>query len=475
MSDTSVYLDPTRPLDDRIDDLLERLTTAEKCAMMLADSPAVERLGVPPYHWWNEALHGVARAGRATVFPQAIGLAATFDPPLMQRIGQVIAEEGRAKYNVAVAAGLRGQYRGLTYWSPNVNIFRDPRWGRGHETYGEDPWLAGELGAAFVRGIQQEEGGYLKAAACAKHYAVHSGPEGQRHTFNAVVSQKDLWETYLPAFEKLAEAGVEAFMGAYNRTNGEPCCASELLLERILRGSWGFRGHVVSDCGAIGDIHDHHKVTRTAEESAALAVKRGCDLNCGSTYSALPAALEQGLLDEADIDRSVRRLLSTRFRLGQFDPPDRVPWSSIGTERIRAAEHVTLAREAAEKSIVLLKNNGVLPLGRGSEPRKILLEGHNAASVDVLLGNYFGISDTLVTVLEGMSAAAPEHYKIEYKMGMLPDRDNVNPIDWSTPGKFNEFDAVIVVAGLVPMLEGEEGEAILSPDRGDRSDRKSVV
>ena len=470
MSDTSVYLDPTRPLDDRIDDLLERLTTAEKCAMMLADSPAVERLGVPPYHWWNEALHGVARAGRATVFPQAIGLAATFDPPLMQRIGQVIAEEGRAKYNVAVAAGLRGQYRGLTYWSPNVNIFRDPRWGRGHETYGEDPWLDGELGAAFVRGIQQEEGGYLKAAACAKHYAVHSGPEGQRHTFNAVVSQKDLWETYLPAFEKLAEAGVEAFMGAYNRTNGEPCCASELLLERILRGSWGFRGHVVSDCGAIGDIHDHHKVTRTAEESAALAVKRGCDLNCGSTYSALPAALEQGLLDEADIDRSVRRLLCTRFRLGQFDPPDRVPWSSIGTERIRAAEHVTLAREAAEKSIVLLKNNGVLPLGRGSEPRKILLEGHNAASVDVLLGNYFGISDTLVTVLEGMSAAAPEHYKIEYKMGMLPDRDNVNPIDWSTPGKFNEFDAVIVVAGLVPMLEGEEGEAILSPDRGDRSD-----
>ncbi|HKJ84778.1 MAG TPA: glycoside hydrolase family 3 N-terminal domain-containing protein, partial [Spirochaetia bacterium] len=462
-------LDPERPLDERIDDLLGRLTSDEKCALMLADSPAVERLGIPAYHWWNECLHGVARAGRATIFPQAIGMAAAFDPDLMRRIGEVIAEEGRAKYNAAVKAGLRGQYRGLTFWTPNINIFRDPRWGRGQETYGEDPYLSGELGASFVEGLQQEVGGYLKAAGCAKHYAVHSGPEGQRHSFNAVVSPKELRETYLPAFERLVKAGVESVMGAYNRTNDEPCCGSKLLLEDILRGEWQFTGHVVSDCGAIGDFHDYHKVTKNAEESAALAVSRGCDLNCGSVYKALPAALEQGLLTEEQIDASVRRLLRTRFRLGQFDPDERVPFSTIGTDRIRAPEHIQLAREAAEKSIVLLKNNGVLPILRDEKPRRIFLTGHNAASVDTLLGNYFGIGDSLVTVLEGLSAAAPEHYKIEYRMGMMPDRPNANPVDWGIPGKWDSFDAIIAVAGLVPMLEGEEGEAILSAERGDRT------
>jgi len=466
---SSIYLDPDRPLKERIEDLLSRLSSDEKCALMLSDSPAVERLGIPAYHWWNECLHGVARAGRATIFPQAIGMAAAFDPDLMRRIGEAIAEEGRAKYNAAVKAGLRGQYRGLTFWTPNINIFRDPRWGRGQETYGEDPYLSGELGASFVEGLQQEVDGYLKAAACAKHYAVHSGPEGQRHTFNAVVSQKELRETYLPAFKRLVDAGVESVMGAYNRTNGEPCCGSRLLLEEILRGEWGFAGHVVSDCGAIGDFHDYHKVTKNAEESAALAVRRGCDLNCGSVYRALPAALEQGLLGEEEIDASVRRLLRTRFRLGQFDPDDRVPFSAIGTDRIRAPEHVQLAREAAEKSIVLLKNDGVLPILRDEKPRRIFLTGHNAASVDTLLGNYFGIADSLVTVLEGLCAAAPEHYKIEYRMGMLPDRPNANPVDWGIPGKWDSFDAIIAVAGLVPMLEGEEGEAIMSEDRGDRT------
>ena len=465
---TPIYLDPDRPLDERIEDLLSRLTRDEKCALMLANSPEIERLGIPRYHWWNECLHGVARAGRATVYPQAIGLAAAFDPELMERIGEAIAEEGRAKYNAAVKAGLRGQYRGLTYWTPNINIFRDPRWGRGQETYGEDPYLSGELGARFVKGLQQEVDGYLKAAGCAKHYAVHSGPEGQRHTFNAVVSRKELYETYLPAFRRLAEASVEAFMGAYNRVNDEPACGSRLLLEEVLRGEWGFQGHVVSDCGAIGDFHDHHKVTKSAEESAALAVSRGCDLNCGSVYTALPAALEQGLLDEEQVDASVRRLLRTRFRLGQFDPEECDPFSSIGTDRIRAPEFVTLAREAAEKSIVLLKNDGVLPILRGDEPRKIFLTGHNAASTDVLLGNYFGIADNLVSVLEGLCAAAPEHYKIEYRMGNVPDRENVNPVDWGVPGKFDDFDAIVAVMGLVPMLEGEEGEAILSPERGDR-------
>ncbi|MFW5689450.1 MAG: glycoside hydrolase family 3 N-terminal domain-containing protein, partial [Spirochaetota bacterium] len=472
MSDATsnaAYLDPDKPLEERIEDLLSRLTTDEKCALMLADSPAVERLGIPAYHWWNECLHGVARAGRATIFPQAIGMAAAFDPDLMERIAQAIADEGRAKYNAAIKAGLRGQYRGLTYWTPNINIFRDPRWGRGQETYGEDPFLSGELGARFVRGLQQEEGGYLKAAACAKHYAVHSGPEGERHTFNAVVSEKELYETYLPAFKRLVDEGVESVMGAYNRTNDEPCCGSKLLLEEILRGAWQFKGHVVSDCGAIGDFHDHHKVTKNAEESAALAVRRGCDLNCGSVYRALPEALKQGLLEEEHVDASVRRLLRTRFRLGQFDPEDRVPYSTIGTDRIRAPEHIQLAREAAEKSIVLLKNNGVLPIARTDAPRKIYVAGPNAASNDVLLGNYFGVGESLVSVIEGIVAASPEHYKVEYRMGITPDKPNANPVDWSIPGKWDSFDAIVAVAGLVPMLEGEEGEAILSAERGDRT------
>jgi beta-glucosidase len=466
---TPPYLDPDQPREARIDDLVSRMTRAEKCSQLLADSPAIDRLGVPRYHWWNECLHGVARAGRATVFPQAIGLAATFDPELMERIGEAIAEEARAKYNAALKADLRGQYRGLTFWTPNVNIFRDPRWGRGQETYGEDPYLSGELGAAFVRGLQQEVDGYLKAAGCAKHFAVHSGPEGERHTFNAVVSEKDLRETYLPAFKRLADEGVEAFMGAYNRTNGEPCCGSQLLLEDILRGEWGFKGHVVSDCGAIGDFHDYHKVTATSEESAALAVSRGCDLNCGSVYRSLERAIELGLLDESDIDTSLKRLLRTRFRLGQFDPPERDPFASIGTDRIRAPEHVQLAREAAEKSIVLLKNNGVLPLRKGPKAKRIFVTGHNAASTDVLLGNYFGVSDQLVTVLEGLVGEAPEHYKIEYRMGNVADRENANPVDWGIPGKWDGFDAIVAVMGLVPMLEGEEGEAILSSERGDRT------
>ena len=464
------FQDPNAPLAERVADLLSRMTLKEKCSQLLADSPAVERLGVPAYHWWNECLHGVARAGRATVFPQAIGLAAAFDPQLMRRIGEAISEEARAKYHAAVRAGMRGQYRGLTFWTPNINIFRDPRWGRGQETYGEDPYLSGELGAAFVEGLQQQQDGYLKAAGCAKHYAVHSGPEAERHTFNAVVSPKDLRETYLPAFERLVRAGVEAVMGAYNRTNDEPCCGSELLLEQILRGEWGFTGHVVSDCGAIGDFHDHHKVTASAEESAALALSNGCDLNCGSVYEAVGRAVEQGLVTEETVDRSVARLLRTRFRLGQFDPDERVPWSETPTEVIRSPEHVRLAREAAEKSIVLLKNDGVLPIERGEEPKRIYLMGPNAASTDVLLGNYFGVSEGLVTVLEALTGAVPEHFTIEYKMGMLAHQDNINPVDWSTPGKFDNFDAVIAVAGLVPMLEGEEGEAILSAERGDRSD-----
>jgi beta-glucosidase len=463
------FRDTDVPLEDRINDLLAHMTLNEKCGQLLSNAPAIERLGVPAYHWWNECLHGVARAGRATVFPQAIGLAATFDRELLERIGLAIAEEGRAKYNAAVAAGNTGQYRGLTFWTPNINIFRDPRWGRGQETYGEDPYLTGELGASLVRGLQREQGGYLTASACAKHFAVHSGPEGLRHVFDAVVSARDLRETYLPAFRRLVDEGVESVMGAYNRVNGEPCCASTLLLQEILRGEWGFAGHVVSDCGAIGDIHDHHKVTGSAEQSSALAVRNGCDLNCGTTYEALPAAVEGGLLSEQDIDRSLRRLLRTRFRLGMFDPPEHVPFTKIGTDRIRCPEHVDLAREAAEKSIVLLKNNGVLPVVRGDTPKRLYLTGHNAASTDVLLGNYFGVSDRLVTVLEGVAAESPEHFRVEYRVGTRPDRPNANPVDWAVPGKFDDFDLCIAVVGLSPLMEGEEGEAILSAERGDRT------
>lgn len=465
-----LFLNPDIPLEDRIEDLISRMTLEEKCSQLLADSPAIERLGVPAYHWWNECLHGVARAGRATVFPQAIGLAAAFDPDLMRRIGEAISDEARAKYHAAVEKGMRGQYRGLTFWTPNVNIFRDPRWGRGQETYGEDPYLSGELGAAFVEGLQQQQDGYLKAAGCAKHFAVHSGPEAERHSFNALVSPKDLHETYLPAFERLVRAGVEAVMGAYNRTNGEPCCASNLLIEQILRSDWGFKGHVVSDCGAIADFHEHHKVTTSAEDSAALALNTGCDLNCGWAYKALGRAVEQGLTTEQTVDRSVARLLRTRFRLGHFDPDWLVPWSDTPTDEIRSQDHVKLAREAAEKSIVLLKNNGVLPIERGGTPKRIYLMGPNAASTDVLLGNYFGASDNLVTVLEALTEAVPEHFTVEYRMGMLAHQDTINPVDWSTPGEFDTFDIVIAVAGLVPMLEGEEGEAILSAEQGDRSD-----
>ncbi len=324
------FFDPDLPLEERLDDLMARLSLEEKISQMVFDAPAIPHLGIPAYNWWNECLHGVGRAGLATVFPQAIGLGAAWNPGLVQHIAEAISDEARAKYHAALRQGRHDMYWGLTFWSPNINIFRDPRWGRGQETYGEDPYLTARNGVAFVRGLQGDDPNYLKVAATPKHYAVHSGPEHARHHFDAIASEEDMRRTYLPAFQAcVQEAKAESVMGAYNRTNGEPCCASPTLLEKILRQEWGFEGYVVSDCGAISDIYRGHKVAADAAEAAALAVRNGCDLECGSAYSALGEAEERGLITEAEIDRAVRRLFRTRFRLGMFDPPERVPYASI--------------------------------------------------------------------------------------------------------------------------------------------------
>lgn len=466
-----IYLDPARSRTERVQDLLSRMTIQEKISQMRNAADAIPRLGIPAYDFWSEGLHGVARNGRATVFPQAIGLAATWDPNLVHEIANAIGDEARAKYHEAFRKN--GQtiiYQGLTFWSPNINIFRDPRWGRGQETWGEDPTLTGEMGAAFVRGLQGDDPKYMKAAACAKHYAVHSGPERDRHTFDAVVSRRDLYATYLPAFKKLVtEANVEAVMGAYNRTLGEPCNASKLLLEDILRGEWGFQGHVVSDCGALTDIHNHHKYTSDGAESAALALKRGCDIGCDCVfYDYLQEALDCGMVTEADIDRALARTLDTRFKLGMFDPAESVPYSSIPMSVVGCEEHRQIAYEAALKSVVLLKNhNQILPIRENI--RTMAVVGPNAGNIDVLLGNYHGISDTLTTLLEGIISRAPEGVKIEYRPGCTLTSETRHPVDWSVYQAANS-DITIACMGLSPLLEGEEGDASLSDQNGDRLD-----
>ncbi len=465
MQNKHPFLDPTQPLGRRVDDLIARLTLSEKINQLLHENNAVPRLDVPAYNWWNEACHGVGRNGRATVFPQVIGLGATWNRALIKRVANTIADEARAKHHSAIAAGRRGQYQGLTFWTPNINIFRDPRWGRGQETFGEDPFLTGELGVAMVQGLQGDHPRYLKTAACAKHYAVHSGPEQERHTFDACPTPKDLEETYLPAFEKLVKAGVEAVMGAYNRTLGEPCCGSKFLLGEVLRKRWAFQGHVVSDCGAVDDFHQHHKITRDAAESAALAVKNGCDLNCGCTYNDLIVAVKQGLITEAEIEVSLRRLLSTKFKLGLLDSPELLPWSKIPAAVIDCEAHRSLAREAAVESIVLLKNNGILPLRPDYE--SILVAGPTAASTTVLLGNYYGFSPRLVTLAEGILERAPTDCRVVYRTGcplLSPMAPGVN----YTYGTASENEVTIAVIGLDPSLEGEEGDTVASPTGGDR-------
>lgn len=465
MSASFPFLDPSLALSARIDDLVARLTLPEKINQLLHENNAVPRLGVPAYNWWNEACHGVGRNGRATVFPQVIGLGATWNRDLVQRVADTIADEARAKHHTALAAGRHGQYQGLTFWTPNINIFRDPRWGRGQETFGEDPFLTGELGSAMVRGLQGNDPCYLKTAACAKHYAVHSGPEQERHGFDACPTPKDLHETYLPAFEKLVATGVEAVMGAYNRTLGEPCCGSKFLLGDVLRTRWGFQGHVVSDCGAIDDFHRHHHVTTDAASSAALAVKNGCDLNCGCTYNDLVVAVQSGLITEAEIEVSVRRLLATKFKLGLFDPPAQVPWSGLSSAVVDCEKHRALAREAAVESIVLLKNNGVLPLRADHE--SLLVTGPTAASVPALLGNYYGFSPKLVTLAEGILERAPESCRVVYRMG-CPLSSPMAPGVNYTFGTAAENEITIAVLGLDPSLEGEEGDTVASPSGGDR-------
>ncbi len=463
---TLPFKDPALPIEARVDDLLGRLSLPEKIGQLMHDNPAIERLGVPAYNWWNEACHGVGRAGRATVFPQVMGLAATWDRQLVRRVASTISDEARAKHNDSVSKGRRGMYQGLTFWTPNINIFRDPRWGRGQETFGEDPFLTGELGAEMVKGLQGDDPRYMKVAACAKHYAVHSGPESERHVFDAQPTPKDLYETYLPAFKKLVDTGVEAVMGAYNRTLGEPCCASRLLMGDILRGRWGFKGHYVSDCGAIDDFHLYHGVTRNRAESAAMAVRAGCDLNCGCTYADLYEAAKEGLVSEAEIDASLRRLLRTRFRLGFFDPQELLPWSKLGFGIVDSKEHRALARKAAAESVVLLKNKGgLLPLRR--DYGRVLVVGPTAANIGALVGNYYGMAPELVTIFQGIMEALDPNTPVKYRPGcpiLSPQAPGVN---YTYPAA-EMADIVIAVMGLDHTLEGEEGDSVASPSGGDR-------
>ena len=458
-------------LDERTADLISKLTLEEKMSQLRHDAPAIPRLYIPAYNWWNEALHGVARFGRATVFPQPIGMAATFDEDLIHRIGIVISDEARAKYNAAVSIGNRKQYTGLTFWSPNVNIFRDPRWGRGMETWGEDPFLTGELAGAFVDGMQGDHPKYLKTAACAKHYVVHSGPEADRHSFNAIPPQKDFYETYLPAFRKMVvEHHVEAVMCAYNRTFSEPCCGSTYLLTDILRKQWGFEGHILSDCGAINDFYRHHKVTESQAESAALALESGVDLNCGSAFKSLKAAYDQGLIAEEQVDERLTTLLKTRFKLGLFDPPSMNPYNDIKPDVVNSKKHKQLAREAAQKSIVLLKNeNNTLPLSK--DLKEIMVVGPLASSVDAMLGNYYGTSDEITTILEGISGKIHLGTRMDYRHAFLLDRKNLNPLSYGI-GEAKRADVTIAVIGLSTLLEGEEGEALASDYKSDRKNIK---
>ncbi|MCD7726418.1 MAG: glycoside hydrolase family 3 C-terminal domain-containing protein [Clostridiales bacterium] len=452
--------------------LVNQMTIEERASQLRYDAPAIERLGIPAYNWWGEALHGVARAGTATSFPQAIGMAATFDTELVEKAGDVSATEGRAKYNALSEENDRDIYKGLTFWSPNVNIFRDPRWGRGHETFGEDPYLTSRMGVAYVKGLQGE-GEELKTAACAKHFAVHSGPEAVRHEFNATATKKDMAETYLPAFQAcVQEAGVEAVMGAYNRTNGEPCCGSRTLIRDILRGEWGFQGHFVSDCWAIKDFHEHHMVTHNPQESAAMALKAGCDINCGVTYLHLLKALQEGIVTEEEITEAAVRVFTTRYLLGLFDGSgyDQIPY-----EKVECEEHLAVAERLTRESAVLLKNNGVLPL-KADDGKTIGVIGPNADSRAALIGNYHGTSSRYITILEGIQDKVGHNGRILYSEGAHLFKDRVEPLAWANDRiaeavvVARHSDVVVLCVGLDETLEGEEGDTGNSYASGDKPD-----
>ena len=451
------YQNTRLDFEERAKDLVSRMTLEEKVSQLTNAAAAVERLGIPQYDWWNECLHGVARAGKATVFPQAIGMAATFDRELMFRMADITSTEARAKYNDFISRGSRERYQGLTFWSPNINIFRDPRWGRGHETYGEDPYLMGELGVQFIRGLQGDDDRYFKVVATSKHYAVHSGPEPLRHEFDAVTSERDFRDTYLPAFKKTVEEGkVYSVMCAYNRYMGEPCCGSGWLQEELLRGELGFDGYIVSDCGAIRDFHSGHNVVGTREEAAALGVLSGTDLNCGNVYPALVEAVNKGLIAEEQIDVSVERLMLARMKLGMFDPDEMVPWSDVPYEVVSSPEHRQVALEMARKSIVLLKNeNGALPLDR--DLGKVAVIGPNADNVTTQYGNYNGFPVNPVSVYQGIKTKLGEGGEVRYALGSPFHQDMPYPVP--VPGEVLYTDEALSEQGVkgsyYPDLEGE--------------------
>ena len=462
VSTPEIWRDAAQPVAARVHDLVGRMSLAEKIHQMRNGAAAIPRLNVPAYDYWNECLHGVARAGNATVFPQAIGMAATWDTTLVHQEADVIATEARAKHNDYVARhnGNTARYYGLTFWTPNINIFRDPRWGRGQETYGEDTFLTARLGVAFIQGLQGDDANYFKAMACAKHFAVHSGPEPARHTFNVNPDERDLYETYLPHFEAAVREGkVGAVMGAYNAVYGEPACANPLLLTELLRKQWGFNGHVVSDCGAIYDIYANHKFAGSSAEAAADAVKAGDDLCCGTDYNSLARALKGGLISQAQIDTAVERLFDARFRLGMFDPKEKNPYAGISMSQNDTPEHEALARKVAQESMVLLKNDGTLPLDR-SKLKRIAVIGANANSVPLLLGNYFGTPSRPVTILAGIQQAAGPGVEVVFEAGCalaLAQDETVNrELFAQAVAAARAADAVIYVGGISPQLEGEE-------------------
>lgn len=459
----------------RAKELVAQMTLEEKVGQTLYQAPAIPRLGIKAYNWWNEALHGVARAGTATVFPQAIGMAATFDEDLLEQVGDAVSTEARAKFNMQQKADDTDIYKGLTFWAPNVNIFRDPRWGRGHETFGEDPYLTSRLGVRYVMGLQGHDEDYLKAAACAKHFAVHSGPESVRHEFNAEVSEQDLRETYLPAFKACVQEGkVEAVMGAYNRTNGAPCCGNSYLLQDILRKEWGFEGHVTSDCWAIKDFHEGHLVTSTPVESVSMAMNNGCDLNCGNLFHFLTQAVENGMVDEKRLDEAVENLFMARMKLGVLDkkeenPFDKIPYTVVDSEEMRK-----LNREVARRSVVLLKNeNHILPLDK-KKLHTIGVIGPNADSRKALVGNYEGTSSRYITVLEGIEDYVGENVRVLYSEGCHLYRDRTSNLamehdrDSEVRAVCEASDVVIAVVGLDATLEGEEGDTGNEYGSGDK-------
>lgn len=476
-TDTLGFYNTSLPVEERIKDLISRLTLEEKADQMMHNTSAIERLGIPPYSYWNEALHGVGRSGIATVFPQAIGLGATFDEELALRVSSAISDEARAMHNAAAAKGYHMQYGGLTFWTPNINIFRDPRWGRGQETYGEDPYLTSRIGVAFVKGLQGDNPDYLKTAACAKHYAVHSGPEALRHEFDAIATKKDMWETYLPAFEALVkEADVEAVMCAYNSTNGEPCCANKYLISDVLMDQWKFDGHVLSDCWALVDFYTPkdatptagHGVVKTQAEAAAMALKAGISLNCGSVYNpGLIDAIKEGLITEKEVDEQLAVLLRTRFKLGLFDKKGDNPYNDISVDVVNSDKHRAISKEVAQKGIVMLKNDGVLPLK--NDLSKYFVTGPNAASTDILLGNYYGVNPKMVTILEGIAGAIDPASQLQYRIGTMLAMPPVNPMDWAS-SHAGSSDVTFAVLGISSLIEGEEGESLASATKGDRLD-----